>query len=157
MDAFEVSSTYRQFDEVLQLGRNARTRPLLERLWHAVQRHRTSGLIAADDESDRSDAAVRAAAAARYLDPAWDRSDIPDLTIHARMGNVLSISGTDRTMQALLKDRSSSRSKRAAGRATRLRPLTPIHQRSGWLPDQRRDRPYTRRRARTRRHHRRRH
>lgn len=105
MDAFEVSSTYRQFDEVLQLGRDARTRPLLERLWHAVRRHRTSGLIAADDEPARSDAAgPRHRLLLGISDPSWNRSDIPDLTIHARMGNVLSISGTDRTMQALLKD-----------------------------------------------------
>jgi len=32
MDAFEVSSTYRQFDEVLQLGNDSRGAPLLHRL-----------------------------------------------------------------------------------------------------------------------------
>ena len=104
IDAFEVSSTYRQFDEVLQLDRDPRTRPLLERLWQAVQRHRASGAVTSDDEPR-----ARGVAASRRLllgvsDPGWAGSDIPDLKIHARMGNVLSISGTERTVQALMKD-----------------------------------------------------
>lgn len=38
MHAFEVSSTYRQFDQVLRLGEDPRGRPILDRLWEAVER-----------------------------------------------------------------------------------------------------------------------
>ena len=37
MDAFEVSSTFRQFDEVLQLSTTEEGRPLLERLRKAAE------------------------------------------------------------------------------------------------------------------------
>ena len=104
IDAFEVSSTYRQFDEVLQLGRDPRTRPLLERLWQAVQRHRASGAVASDDEPESRGTIGTRRLLLGVSDPNWARTDIPDLSIHARMGNVLSISGTERTMQALMKD-----------------------------------------------------
>lgn len=101
IDAFEVSATHRQFEEVLQLGKDPRTKPLLDRLWQAVQRYRTSGIMPVT-------AAGPAVADRRMLlgvaDPEWDRGDVPGLTIHARMGNVLSISGTEETVRALLKD-----------------------------------------------------
>ena len=105
MDAFEVSSTYRQFDEVLQLGRDPRTRPLLERLWRAVQRHRTTGTVVPDGDEPGTRTPVRMR---RLLlgvsDPAWNGQHIPGLTIHARMGNILTISGSEDTVKALMKD-----------------------------------------------------
>ena len=106
LDAFEVSSTYRQFDEVLQLGADPQTRPLLERLWQSVQRHRAGGVMASDDEPRTRGRSgdTRRRLLLGVSDPAWNRVDIPDLVVHARMGTILSISGSERTIQALMKD-----------------------------------------------------
>ena len=97
MDAFEVSSTYRQFDEVLQLGKDSRGAEILHRLAKAAERFRTGGLSLVGDKSARS-------MLIWVSDPQWAPKDIPDLVIHARMGTVLSISASDRTIRALLKD-----------------------------------------------------
>lgn len=97
MDAFQVSSTYRQFDEVLQLGNDSRGAPLLHRLAKAAERFRTGGLSQLDDKGTRP-------ILVRVSDPGWEPKEIPDLVIHARLGTVLSISASDRTIGALLKD-----------------------------------------------------
>jgi endonuclease G len=97
MDAFEVSSTYRQFDEVLQLGSDSRGAPLLHRLAKAAERFRTGGLSQIDDAGARP-------MLVRVSDPGWAPKDIPDLVIHASLGTVLSISASDRTIRSLLKD-----------------------------------------------------
>jgi subtilisin family serine protease len=97
MDAFEVSSTYRQFDEVLQLGSDSRGAPLLHRLAKAAERFRTGGLSQVDDTGARP-------MLIRVSDPGWAPKEIPDLVIHASLGTVLSISASDRTIRSLLKD-----------------------------------------------------
>jgi subtilisin family serine protease len=95
MQAFEVSSTHRQFDEVLQLRSNPKGRPLLDRLWHAVERFRGGGL---------SQGTRRVPMLVRVTDPAWQPGDVPDLTIHSRLGTIVSIQGSEATVRALLKD-----------------------------------------------------
>lgn len=97
MNAFEVSSTYRQFDEVLQLGKDSRGVELLHRLAKAAERFRTGGLSQFVDKGTRP-------MLIRVSDPQWEPKDIPDLVIQARIGTVLSISASDRTIRALLKD-----------------------------------------------------
>ncbi len=97
MKAFEVSSTYRQFDEVLQLGKDSRGAELLHRLAKAAERYRTGGLSQLADKGARP-------MLIRVSDPQWAPKDIPDLVIDARLGTVLSISASDRTIRALLKD-----------------------------------------------------
>lgn len=105
MHAFEVSSTHRQFDEVLQLGERPEGRDLLERLWQAVERHRSGGGVL-------TDAAPRARGAEttvrpmllRVSDPTWQPDGIPDLKIQARLGTVLSITASEDTIRELLKD-----------------------------------------------------
>jgi subtilisin family serine protease len=115
MNAFEVSSTHRQFDEVLQLDRDPRGRPLLDTLWDAVERHRAGGASrrsgntrgsARDTSDDRSmEGAPARALLVRVSDPAWKPApDIPDLRLHSRLGTVVSITGSDATVKALLKD-----------------------------------------------------
>jgi endonuclease G len=105
MDAFEVSSTYRQFDEVLRLSEDPRARPLLERLWSAVERHRGGGSRAPADESViGAEASAGKPMLLRVSDPDWQPSDVPDLDIDARLGTVLSITGTERTIKALMRD-----------------------------------------------------
>jgi subtilisin family serine protease len=96
MDAFEVSSTYRQFDEVLQLADDSRGAPLLRRVAEAAQRLRSGGLPQVDEGTRPM--------LVRVSDPQWAPAKIPNLEIHARLGTVVSISGSDRTIKALLKD-----------------------------------------------------
>ena len=98
MDAFEVSSTYRQFDEVLQLGNDSRGAELLHRLAKAAERFRTGGLSQLDDKGRARQMLVRVS------DPQWAPKEMADLVIHARLGTVLSISASDQTIRALLKD-----------------------------------------------------
>ena len=64
MDAFEVSSTYRQFDEVLQLGSDARGRPLLDRLQRPRNGCAAAALSAIDDQGTRP-------MLVRVSDPEW--------------------------------------------------------------------------------------
>jgi subtilisin family serine protease len=95
MDAFEVASTYRQFDEVLQLSDSVQGSSLLRRLGDAAARLRTmTGPVGAG---------------AVYLvigvaDPDWEPIGVPGIRIRARLGTTLSVSGTDETLKALLKD-----------------------------------------------------
>ena len=113
MHAFEVSSTYRQFDEVLQLHDVPEGRDIVDRLWQAVETHRAGGMIAAPAADpmlgrarDRSlaEPVERRHMLLRVSDPAWQPSDVPDLQIHVRMGTVLSITGSEATVKSLLKD-----------------------------------------------------
>ena len=106
MHAFEVSSTYRQFDEVLQLDQDPRARELMDRLWSAVERHRTGGAQAPppDTKSAEAAAATSRLLLVRVSDPGWRPSEIPDLEIKTRLGTVLSVAGTAHTVKALLKD-----------------------------------------------------
>jgi subtilisin family serine protease len=96
MDAFEVSSTYRQFDEVLQLARDDRARPLLDRLAQAAERLRSGGITFVGKTTKPM--------LVRVSDPKWSGAGIPDLRVHTRLGSVISITGSARTVKALLKD-----------------------------------------------------
>lgn len=97
MDAFEVSSTYRQFDELLQLAKDKKGRPLLDRLARAAERLRSGGLTAAADRGSTP-------MLVRVSDPNWAPATIPDLVIHSRLGTIVSVTGSDRTIKSLLKD-----------------------------------------------------
>ena len=98
MDAFEVASTFRQFDEVLQLSTTDEGRPLLERLRKAAERFRTGGLTQPDAGG------ARRAMLVRVSNPDWQPTNIPDLEVRTQFGTVLSILGSDATVRALLKD-----------------------------------------------------
>jgi endonuclease G len=98
MSPFEVSSTYRQFDEVLQLRRRGGPAgAILARLQEAATRLRAGGMIGtADTPAKRF--------LVRVADPDWNPSDVPDLELGARLGTVVSIGGSDHTIEALLRD-----------------------------------------------------
>jgi endonuclease G len=105
MHAFEVSSTLRQFDEVLQLAQQPDGKPLIDRLWEAVERHRAGGAAVIEPAvGTRSAEPSLRPMLLRVTDPTWQPGDVPDLQIQARIGTVLSIAGSERTIQALLKD-----------------------------------------------------
>jgi endonuclease G len=103
MHAFEVSSTYRQFDEVLQLGSDPRARDLMDRLWRAVERHRTGGAQPPVPESDKAAGASRPMLV-RVANPEWQPSQVPDLEVKTRIGTIVSITGTEQSVRELLKD-----------------------------------------------------
>jgi endonuclease G len=98
MDAFEVASTFRQFDEVLQLSSTEEGAHLLERLRRAAERFRTGGTRPPEAGSPKRAMLVRVS------NPEWRPVGIPDLEIRTHFGTVLSILGSDATMRALTKD-----------------------------------------------------
>jgi endonuclease G len=104
MHAFEVSSTHRQFDEVLELDERPGGRELVDRLWQAVERHRAGGAVLTEAARSRSAEAPVRPMLLRVSDPTWQPDGVPDLTIQARLGTVLSISASEDTIHALLKD-----------------------------------------------------
>lgn len=97
METFEASSTYRQFDEVLQLANDSRGRPLLDRLSRAAERLRSGGVSAVDSKGTRP-------MLVRVSDPKWTGTDIPELMVNSQLGTILSVTGSERTVKALLKD-----------------------------------------------------
>jgi subtilisin family serine protease len=108
MHAFEVSSTYRQFDQLLQLGRDPRGRPILDRLWEAVQRHRAAGFADQPPAPDSSESVVAGRVVRplliRVADPQWQPGPVTDLVPQARLGTIVSAQGSDASVKELLRD-----------------------------------------------------
>jgi len=96
-DSFEVSSTYRQFVEVLQLDHDQRGRRIVDRLWNAVDEHRSGGAFS-DFEKWPAEMLVRVS------DENWQPLRIPDLKEKGRLGAVVSVEGSKATVQALYRD-----------------------------------------------------
>lgn len=96
MSPFEVSSTYRQFDEVLRL-RGGPAEAILDRLLEMATRLRAGGMIATADASAKR-------FLVRVADPDWEPVGVPDIKLETRLGTVVSIGGSDRTIEALLRD-----------------------------------------------------
>ena len=97
IDAFEVSSTYRQFDELLQLGTSKQGRPLVDRIARSAVRLRSGSLSHIDSQGTKP-------LLVRVSDPDWAPTDIPDLVIRSRLGPIVSVIGSNTTVRALLKD-----------------------------------------------------
>jgi hypothetical protein len=95
MQAFEVSSTYRQFDQLLELGRNDRGLPILNRLWETVEKYRAGGLwrqpfsISDTAESGTRQNVLRPLLI-RVTDPEWEPRNVTDLDVQARLGTIIS-------------------------------------------------------------------
>ncbi len=94
---FQATSMYRQLDEVLQVGRNEIGRALLGRLLELMTRLRAGARSGTTD-----------AASERFLvrvsHPDWEPGAIPDLVIGSRLGTVVSATGSQQTIRALLTD-----------------------------------------------------
>jgi subtilisin family serine protease len=110
MTAFEVYSTFRQFDQVLQLGADTRGRPILDRLRETVERYRAAGSATRTaDASALSGEAISDTPRTRPLlirvgDAAWDAKGVPDLAIQKRLGQIVTARGSDATVRELLSD-----------------------------------------------------
>lgn len=98
MHAFEVSSTHRQFDQLLELGRRQPGGSILARLQAAVRRHRTRLAPAGAAEGERRTLLIRLA------DAQWQPAGIPGLALQSRLGTVVTAQGNDASVQALLAD-----------------------------------------------------
>ena len=100
LDAFAVSSTYRQFDQVLQLQDDGDplARSMLDRLREVVERYRGGGAFR-QLEQGRDTVSVLV----RVSDPAWEPSASEPLVIHGRIGTVLSAECTREMLSALLR------------------------------------------------------
>jgi subtilisin family serine protease/tetratricopeptide (TPR) repeat protein len=108
MMAFEVSSTFRQFDQVLELGRRQPGQQILDRLRAAVERYRAGNLrnrmapASTAGELPFTPFGTRSLVL-RVSDP-WDSSGIPDFVPGAQLGNVVTATGSEATVRALLAD-----------------------------------------------------
>lgn len=94
--AFEVSSTHRQFEQVLQLQKQPQGKVLVDRLWEAVQRHRAPLALRSSDDTARVSALVS------VTDPEWTpRSEV---TVSARLGTIVAIECDPSAIKGLLDD-----------------------------------------------------
>lgn len=108
MTAFEVSSTFRQFDQVLELGRSQHGDSILGRLRGVVERYRTGKIqvpIARTLalESDHKATATRPFLV-RVSNPGWTPRHVPDLVIQTRLGKIVTARGSEASVRALLED-----------------------------------------------------
>lgn len=115
MTAFEVFSTHRQFDQVLQLGAHPRGAGLLQRLKDTVERYRAASMAGREAPIARSAASESITTTAQPLPvlrpllirvgtAAWAPGAIADLVVRARLGTVLTARGSDRSVRELLAD-----------------------------------------------------
>jgi len=108
LDAFEVSSTHRQFEQVLQLEENPELAPFVARLFESVKRYRAGGTIDASEEAGssarHSDEKGWRGVVIRVSDPHWRPRNVARVVVHSRLGNVLSARCSQEAIEDLLKD-----------------------------------------------------
>ncbi|MEP7306780.1 MAG: S8 family serine peptidase [Acidobacteriota bacterium] len=97
MDAFEVSSTHRQFTQMLQMPPGTR---IMERLREAVERFRGGGALG-DAATPLQDA--RVSVLLRVSDPNWQPQP-SDVLVHSRTGGVITAEGSRDSLRRLLQD-----------------------------------------------------
>ena len=109
---FEVASTYRQFAQVLTVEKDSEdsSRRIMGRLREEVERYR-SGLVLQEQPGGLEESTgagpkepVLRPLLIRVSDPGWEPEEIPDLKITSRMGTVRSASGSEASVEALLRD-----------------------------------------------------
>lgn len=110
MTAFEVSSTFRQFDQVLKLGRSQQGDSILGPLRGVVERYRAGKIQAHHTvtqtlalESQPKAAATRPLLV-RLSNPGWTPRHVPDLVIQTRLGKIVTARGSEASVRALLED-----------------------------------------------------
>ncbi len=95
-NAFEVSSTHRQFEQVLRLQEHPQGKVLVDRLWEAVQRHRAPLALRSSDD------AARVSALVSVTDPNWMPHS--EATVSARLGTIIAIECDPSAIRGLLDD-----------------------------------------------------
>jgi endonuclease G len=110
MQAFEVSSTFRQYDQVLQLDRDPRGAVILARLRDTMERYRAGKVEARAAATPGTEKALTGRAVTtkslviRLGDPAWEPQGVTDLVIQSRLGNIVTARGSDASIRKLLED-----------------------------------------------------
>lgn len=113
MTAFEALSTHRQFEQVLQLGRDPRASKLLHRLSDTVKRYRAStvaesashvALAPAESAALEAPGAMLRPLVIRASTTTWEPNAIADLVIRSRLGTVVTARGSERSVRELLTD-----------------------------------------------------
>jgi subtilisin family serine protease/tetratricopeptide (TPR) repeat protein len=113
MHAFEVSSTYRQFKQLLLLDQDPNGKRILDQLWEAVQRYRGVSLgyddLPAVTEAADGSGPQRAPMSIKPLliritDPDWNPKGITDLVTESHLGTIVSAHGSDDSIKELLSD-----------------------------------------------------
>jgi endonuclease G len=106
MHAFEVSSTFRQFDQVLELGRRQNGGSILAALKGAVERFRSdlSGFVPQPEDEKRRLLSSPKSLLIRVTDPDWQPRPIEGLVVGARMGTIISAQGSAAIVDKLLAD-----------------------------------------------------
>lgn len=110
MTAFEVSSTFRQFDQVLQLERHPKGEKILGRLRHAMERYRAGNVqfepfpSKLDGAESVSEAVDLKSLVIRVNESDWEPHNIDDLIIHSRLGNIITARGSVQSIRHLLED-----------------------------------------------------
>ena len=108
MRAFEVSSTFRQFDQVLELGRRQPGGPILDRLRAAVERYRAGNLrnrmASASAAGELPSTPFGTRSLVFRVSDSWDPVGVPDLIPGTQLGSVVTATGSEATVRALLAD-----------------------------------------------------
>lgn len=115
MHAFEVSSTYRQFKQLLLLDQDPSGKRIMDQLYEAVQRYRGVSL---GYEAPALASAAKAGGPGgqvaptmsikplliRIADPEWNPQGITDLVMESHLGTIVSAQGSDDSIKELLSD-----------------------------------------------------
>lgn len=98
MRAFEVFSTYRQFDQVLQLDQIPQAAGILNRLRTTMERYRAGSILTSAGSS------FMKALIIRISDSSWEPRDIPEFNIQSRLGKIITAHGSNESVRKLLED-----------------------------------------------------
>jgi subtilisin family serine protease len=106
MNAFEVGSTFRQFDEVVQIRCFKNGQDMYDRLLRAVDRFLAGGATSTPPSGgEKARGELSIPVLIHLSDPEWvPDSGLRGLTIGSRLGTVMSAHATQDAMAALLKD-----------------------------------------------------
>jgi endonuclease G len=110
MTAFEVSSTFRQFDQVLELGRNQRGQAILAVLRDSVERYRAPVFVtsAPNARNSAAESLPKTARTRPFIirvdDTSWEPKGVTDLMIQKRLGKIVTARGSEISVRELLAD-----------------------------------------------------
>jgi subtilisin family serine protease/tetratricopeptide (TPR) repeat protein len=103
MDAFEVSSTFRQFDEVLELASVPGAHGIYNKLLRAADRFRAGGATSTPPQRENASESDPVPILIRVSDPTWV-GKVPGLQIGSRLGTIITARARPEAIRELLKD-----------------------------------------------------
>lgn len=106
MTAFEVSSTYRQYHQVLQLDRVPSGKAILLRLRNAMERYRTGSVVFHSVTAPNlvGEAMLTKHLVIRLGEPNWQPQNVTDIVIRTRLGQIVTARGSESSIRELLND-----------------------------------------------------